>query len=162
MSKKKFYIVCKRHMHRKDGAILFWGPNRCGYRYGLEHCGLYTEEEAKGFDRPELDMAVPQELVESLAVTRVIDRKELGKVCLNTKEVRRELGIQLNELLKGETVWTDRVFLEPDEFVRLYQDIVAIMTKIAMQKRCRCEGNKAKTYVRVCKNCGGYYDGGGI
>lgn len=161
MSKEQYYIVCKRHMHRTEGAVLFWGPNNAGYRYDINSAGLYTEEEAKKFDgNHHHDMPVPQKLVDELSEEKVIDRKILGRVVMNTKKNRKILGIKLTELVTGPTVWETRVFVDPGEFVMMYSDVVALIGKIGMQKRCRCEGKV--TYVKVCKKCGGCYDGGGI
>ena len=131
-----FYIVCKRHMHKKDHATLFWGPNRQGYRYNIDEAGVYSQKEADTFDKEHYsdDMPVQRDIVDATAVESVIDNKTLGRIFQNTKANRDLIGIKLTELHPGETCWDKRAFCEPQEFLQLNASTVQLMDKIKARK----------------------------
>lgn len=128
----QYYIICKRHSHKKDYAVLFWAPNNTGYRYNVSDAGVYTEEEVKKFDKDHYcdDMPVLKSLVDEMAITMVIDNAKLGKVCLNNPNNRKILGIKLSELLSGETAWDKRAFCKPKLFLKLNQNTQKIINEI--------------------------------
>lgn len=128
----KYYIISKRRAHKKDFAILFWGPNRTGYRYNVNDVGIYTEEEAKTFDEDHYsdDMPVLKEIVDDLLVNMVIDNTKLGKVCINNAKNRKILGVKLNELQSGDTSWDKGAFCEPERFLQLNQNTINIINEI--------------------------------
>ena len=127
-----FYIVCKRHMHRKDHAVLFWGPNHCGYFYDLNKAGKYTEEESKTFKPTHYsdDMPVLCEVVDAEAELSVIDRSSLGRICKHTKKTRELLKIKLTELHSGNTAWDYRAFCTPKQFTQINKNTRRLLTEI--------------------------------
>jgi len=128
----QYYIICKRHGHKKDYAILFWGPNHTGYRYNINDAGIYTEEEIKHFDEDHYcdDKPVLKSLVDDLLIDMVIDNTKLGKVCLNNQTNRKILDIKLTELHSGETNWDKRAFCKPKLFLNLNQNTLNIISEI--------------------------------
>lgn len=128
----EYYIVCKRHFHKKDYAILFWGPNHTGYRYNVNDAGIYTNSEIITFNKNhhDDDMPVLKSLIDELLIDMVIDNSKLGKICLNNHSNRKLLGIKLSELLSSETVWDKRAFCDPKTFVKINQNTLTIITQI--------------------------------
>lgn len=115
----EYYIICKRHMHKKDHAVLFWGPNHSGYRYNISEAGRYSEEQIKFIDANHYcdDMPVKREIVDLSATESVIDNRVLGLILKNTKVNRKKVGIKLTELHSGDTMWDSRAFCEPKLFL---------------------------------------------
>lgn len=87
----EYYIITTRHRAiGPAGVLLFWGPNRSGYRTILEQAGRYTEAEAK--DITELrggDYMVPCHLVDQHAV-RVVDFDKLHTLVPKAEPVYRD------------------------------------------------------------------------
>jgi hypothetical protein len=127
-----YYIVCKRHMFKRDHAVLFWGPNRQGYRYNLNEAGIYSEEEAATFDKEHYnhDIPVQRGIADMCAIESVIDNRTLGRICRNTKSNRSLFNIKLTELHKGETNWDARAFCEPKRFLNLHENTLQLISKI--------------------------------
>ena len=128
----EYYIICKRHMHKKDFAVLFWGHNHTGYRYNLNDAGIYTEDQIKSFDKDHYtdDKPILKSIVDDLLLDMVIDNTKLGKICLNNPSNRKILGIKLTELHSGETNWDRRAFCEPKKFLHLNQNTLNIINEI--------------------------------
>ncbi len=127
-----YYIVCKRHMFKKDYAVLFWGPNRQGYRYNLNEAGLYTEEEAATFDKAHYnnDIPVRRDTANMCSIESVIDNRVLGRICRNTKRNRWLLRIKLCELLKGKTIWDYTAFCEPERYLKIHEKTAQVIESI--------------------------------
>lgn len=134
----EYYIICKRHAHKKDFAILFWGPKHTGYHYNVNNAGIYTEKVANTFDKDHYsdDMPVLKQIVDSLLVDMVIDNTKLGKVCLNNQQNRKILGIKLLEMLDGDTAWDKGAFCKPEMFLNLNQNTLNIINDIRQSKSC--------------------------
>ena len=156
MSEKLFYIVCKRHMHRKDHAILFWGPDSSGYQYNTLKAGRYSEQCIARFnDHQSDDMPVQCNIIDAIAIESVIDNNVLGSICRNTASNRKLIGIKLTELLKGDTVWDKRAFCRPKEFLRINEQRIQLVNEIRkrycngslkIDESCELDNNK-------CPNC---------
>lgn len=125
-------------MKKKDFAILFWGPNSCGYRYNVNDAGIYTEDEIKSFDEDHYcdDMPILKNVVDDLLVDMVIDNNKLGKVCLNNRKNRKLLRIKLDELRKGESNWDSGAFCEPKKFLHFNQKILNVVNEIKTLENC--------------------------
>ena len=68
MAEELFYVVCVRHLRRKEIAVLFWGPNNQGYVTNLDKAGKYTRESGKDFFDNKDDIAVPVAQIDSMSV----------------------------------------------------------------------------------------------
>ena len=130
-----YYIICKRHMHRKDYAILFWGKDRQGYTYDVNMAGVYTEKDTGSFCAHHRDdKPIPVATVEALVIPSVIDRSRLGRICRNTLANREVLGIKMSELLNSSTAWDEGAFCSPDAFVNKNLNTVKILEEIKTMK----------------------------
>lgn len=127
----KYYIICKRHAYKKDFAILFWGKNFSGYTYNIENAGVYTGEEVRSRNlTPCADDIAEEGLIKSLAERYVIDNAQLGLIVRSINSNWKLLNIKASELYKGNTVWDERAFCTPDEFVNKNKNTVKILEAI--------------------------------
>lgn len=132
MSEKLYYIICKRHMKTKDGAILFWRPNNSGYTYNVEEAGLYTHEETSKSHSEDNrdDPRIGYDTIQDLISVCVIENSKLGHIVRNNKENRLILDIQLNELQDSESSWDKSQFVNIKEFIERYKRVSELYNEI--------------------------------
>lgn len=121
------YIICTRHMSKKDGAILFWKKDSQGYTYNVLEAGKYEDKD--------IDMPVNTELVDSLAVERVIDNHKLGRVVINNSKNRRLLKLSLRKLRNTETAWDWSIFVTPAKFMEYNHIIIRVAEQIKAKQQ---------------------------
>lgn len=86
-----FYLACYKQPMR-DGLVLWWGPDNCGYTTDLSQAGIYYEI-SPGYHDCDHTVPVPVELVESMRVRRVVDTGDcLNTFLWNAKTLRAELA----------------------------------------------------------------------
>lgn len=131
-----YYIICKRHMSRKDYAVLFCGPNKQGYTYNVSNAGKYSEDDIKFIDSDHFcdDMPISCEVVDKLSIDSVIDNRMLGKIVINNKENRDLTGIKIKELLTGNTAWDSGAFCTPERFLYNNKNTLDIISQIKINK----------------------------
>lgn len=84
-TESQFIVISLKHTFRRHKAITLWRPDDKGYCWTLDRAGRYDEsqvlERLGYYNSGCSNIAVPLELVESLACDVEYDLKEFG-VCL--------------------------------------------------------------------------------
>lgn len=84
-AQRQYIVLSLKHTFKRHKAITLWRPDDCGYCWKLESAGLYPEgrvlEHLGYYNSGCSNVAVPLELVRSLARDVEYDTREFG-VCL--------------------------------------------------------------------------------
>lgn len=130
---KEYYLLSLRHASKKDFALLFWGPNDCGYTYNIDDAGVYTEgdlEVGKEYYNNTYTKPIEKHLIIKKRKFYVIDRSKLGHIVLNNCENRACFSIAIKDFCTNETGWDERVFVTPKDFLAMHKKIIEICEAI--------------------------------
>lgn len=124
-------------MTNKDFAILFWGPNHCGYTYNLDNAGVYTEEDCKKHIGDDRDPAIMCDVVDPLKEKYLIDYSpdmvtaKAGHIVKNDQKNRKTLNIKKIDLPKvSVTGWDHRAFKSVEDFKKDFSNYQKIAEQI--------------------------------
>ncbi len=88
---QQYYIISLKHTSKGDTALLFFGPNNCGYTYHRDRAGKYSHEDALKFSGTDAPM-VECEIVDPFWMN-AIDFGDKFIAVANTPAVRKAIGI---------------------------------------------------------------------
>ncbi len=88
----QYYIVSLKHTSKGDTALTFWGPNGSGYTWHKKRAGIYTQEEADGFNGDNENIPVATELVDKFWMNALDFSDEYVSVA-NNPTVLKHLGL---------------------------------------------------------------------
>lgn len=95
----EYYIISLKHTSKGDTALLFFGPNNCGYTHHRDRAGKYSYEDAMRFSGPDAPM-VACEMVDPFWMNAV-DFGDKYIAVANTAQVRHALGLS-DKLMKAK------------------------------------------------------------
>jgi hypothetical protein len=88
---KMYYIISLKHTSKGDTALTFWRDKSCGYCWGKNYAGLYSEQEADKIKDDE-NVPVDKETVDKFWMNAV-DFKDEYVAVPNNLNTRYHLGI---------------------------------------------------------------------
>lgn len=63
---EQYYIICLEE-NAREGSLLFWRADGCGYTSSLEDAGLFDEEYAKKMNKEGRDIALTEKQLKEIS-----------------------------------------------------------------------------------------------